>query len=428
MNTITQNVKNSYMMQRLSAQKSNQLRAKQDNAANIPGMNRNDTAVSSKTAQEVSEIRRMLTGTERTQADGTKPSSRTTRNRTVMDEILGSMQNYGDSIRTQRQQTQNTSLAKKKFNYHFKNISAQIIRSKTSMAAKQVATQATREILKLKREKMSGKYDSEEVEAAILHAESMERVARKKVRHLEEEELAKASGASYMEAASAKDDDTTKSSAERFYTYERTEESTDTVSIRMQDSFEGYTESTTIDTESAGKTPFENNAAPAATLQDQERLADLGTMLSGMDRMFSDADGLMDELTDELMDAFTQGMRDMMDEMGFSDMADSLLSEGSELDPDELKMLKIKHRIREMKELTEADSAYLKAFFDHLENMKNAANFDGLQGDRQNGSGSFGTQHAGNMSMSVNASSSITAEFSGSANFESASGSLDIAL
>ena len=38
-------------------------------------------------------------------------------------------------------------------------------------------------------------YDSEEIEAAISHAKAIERVAKKKVRHLEEEELAKACGA-----------------------------------------------------------------------------------------------------------------------------------------------------------------------------------------------------------------------------------------
>ena len=402
MNTITQNVKNSYMMQRLCAQKSNQLRAKQETAANIPGMNRFDTDTSSKTAQEVSEIRRMLTGSERTQ-DGTKPSAKTTKNRTVMDEILSSMQNYGQSVKTQRQQTQDTSLAKKKFNYHFKNISAQIIRSKTSMAAKQVATQATREILRLKGEKMSGKYDSEEVEAAILHAESMERVARKKVRHLEEEELAKASGASFMETPT-EEDNTSKSPAAHF-TYERTEETTNTVSFRMQDSCEGYAESTTIDT-------------------DPDRLADLATMFSGMDRMFSDAEGLMDELTDEIMDAFTEGMRDMMDEMGFSDLADSLLSEGNEMDPDELKMLKIKHRIKEMKEITEADSAYLKAFFDHLENMKNqvASALDLPNAGSQSAGGSLsGNQHTVSNIF-------VSAEYSASSSVESVSEAIDVAL
>lgn len=397
MNTITQNVKNSYMAQRVCAQKNNRLRARQDNA-NIPGMNR-DYDSASKTAQEVSEIRRMLTGAERTQTDGTKPATKTAKNRTVMDEILSSMQSYGQSVKTQRQQTQNTSLAKKKFNYHFKNISAQIVRSKTSMAAKQVATQATREILRLKREKMSGKYDSEEVEAAILHAESMERVARKKVRHLEEEELAKASGASYMEMPT-EEENTSKSPAERQFTYERTVETTNTVSFQMQDSFEGYAES--------------------SGTQDLERLGDLSTMLSGMDAMFSDAEDLMDDLTDELMDAFTQGMRDMMDEMGFSDLADSLLSEGDELDPDELKMLKIKHRIKEMKELTEADSAYLKAFFDHLENMKNAAmSVPGMQGAGDPQSGGMHT---------ISASQTLSVDFHASASVQSVSEAIDIAL
>ena len=88
-----------------------------------------------------------------------------------------------------------TSNLLKKLKYSFKNISGKLIRSKTSVAARQVAGEAKREVLRLKQQKQSGKYDNEEIEAAINHAKAMERVAKKKVRHLEEEELAKACGA-----------------------------------------------------------------------------------------------------------------------------------------------------------------------------------------------------------------------------------------
>lgn len=60
--------------------------------------------------------------------------------------------------------------------------------------ARLAAAQARREILRLKSQKQSGKYDNEELEAAIEHAKAMERVAKKKARHLEEEEMAKCTG------------------------------------------------------------------------------------------------------------------------------------------------------------------------------------------------------------------------------------------
>ena len=104
------------------------------------------------------------------------------------------MQKYSELLRTQRTKAKDVSGKLKKLKYHYKDISSKIMRSKTSAMARQVVSQAKREVLRLKREKQSGKYDSEEIDAAIVHAKAMERIARKKVKHLEEEELAKACG------------------------------------------------------------------------------------------------------------------------------------------------------------------------------------------------------------------------------------------
>ena len=52
---------------------------------------------------------------------------------------------------------------------------------------------------------------------------------------------------------------------------------------------------------------------------------------------------------------------------GFSDTA---VSVDSETDPADLKMMKIKHRNKEMKDIFKADAEYLKAVFNHLEKMK----------------------------------------------------------
>ena len=108
--------------------------------------------------------------------------------------VLSSSQSYGDSLRMQRTNAKQTRTALKQLRYRFKDISSKILRSKTSAAARQVAGQARREVLRLKRERLNGSYDDEEIEAAIVHAKAMERVAKKKVKHLEEEEMAKASG------------------------------------------------------------------------------------------------------------------------------------------------------------------------------------------------------------------------------------------
>lgn len=136
---------------------------------------------------EVRNIRRMLSESNREKQGNVWQTS-------TIDSAVKSSQSYAEMIRTKRQNAKDTSLKLKKLKYQFKDISSRILRSKTSTIARQVASQARREVLRLKREKQSGNYDSEEIEAAITHAKAMERVARKKVKHLEEEEMAKASG------------------------------------------------------------------------------------------------------------------------------------------------------------------------------------------------------------------------------------------
>ena len=110
------------------------------------------------------------------------------------DSYMSNMQKYSELLRTQRTKSKDVSGKLKKLKYHYKDISSKIMRSKTLAMARQVVSQAKREGLRLKREKQSGKYDSEEIDAAIVHAKAMERIARKKVKHLEEEEMAKACG------------------------------------------------------------------------------------------------------------------------------------------------------------------------------------------------------------------------------------------
>ena len=76
----------------------------------------------------------------------------------------GNTQSYGESLRAQRQKAKDTTLSLKKLKYQFKSLSTKILRSKTSLAARQAAGQARREILRLKSQKQSGKYDNEELD------------------------------------------------------------------------------------------------------------------------------------------------------------------------------------------------------------------------------------------------------------------------
>ena len=77
---------------------------------------------------------------------------------------------------------------KKRLQYNFKRISAQIMRSKTSGSASQVVSKARQQVAMLQRKTKNGDYDETELRNAIIHAQKMERIARKRVKHLEQEE------------------------------------------------------------------------------------------------------------------------------------------------------------------------------------------------------------------------------------------------
>ena len=226
--------------------------------------------------------------------------------------FVETMRDYNETLRNQRLNKKDTSNLLKKLKYSFKNISGKLIRSKTSVAARQVAGEAKREVLRLKQQKQSGKYDNEEIEAAINHAKAMERVAKKKVRHLEEEELAKACGA-------------------------------------CLDRLEEYQKDLEDEWEEQDVLEPENNVT---------------AFKAGIEEPASE------NLTGEMMDELTVSMTDMLSEMGLDELLDIFSSVKQDMDPTDLKLMKIKHRTKELKEIAKADAEYLKAIFEHLEKQK----------------------------------------------------------
>ena len=281
-----------------------------------------------KNKSSVTDIRRMLARDDRN-------GQTQVANSWGQDSIVTSTLSYSESLRNQRQQTKNTTLALKKLKYQFKSISSKILRSKTSQAAKQAAGQARREVMCLKRQKQNSDSDSEEIDAAIAHAQAMERVAKKKAKHLEEEEMVKAAGGiCHEEEMSA-------------------EGSADEVS----GDFSAY--------EYAG-----NEAYAGDSYDTSDHIA------LGMDTFYAQAGDFMSEMSDftsELMQEMSDSLRDLMEEMGLDGISDTAVSVNREMDPADLKMMKIKHRNKEMKDIVKADAEYLKAVFDHLEKMKDNA-------------------------------------------------------
>ena len=229
--------------------------------------------------------------------------------------VVDSMKMYSDFLEKQRKKTDETAIAKKKVRYSFKSISSKIISSRTSIAAKSAASAAKREIQRLKDARRTGKYDSEEIDAAIDHAKAMERIARKKARHLEEEEAADrcSSGCRQTEAAPAGENE-------------------------------------------------ENSSV-------KEEIRSLRDEADAMEKKAENGEYIESDMaTNELIDCLCESMDEMLDQLEeLTDLMDGLLSDPADMDPEDIEALKIRHRNREMKDMTKADAEYLKATFEQLE-------------------------------------------------------------
>ena len=238
------------------------------------------------------------------QLSDTKPDT----DKTGIDAILESSKSYLETLKAERVKMSDTALKTKSQKYQYKDLSARIVRSKTSISARQLASQARREVQRLKRERRNAEGDTKELDAAIEHAKSMERVARKKARHLEQEELAKGYGnIGFVNTSEEEDTETSEDVEHKEAEYEE---------IECEAAKEEYVD-------------FEGLEA-------------------------------YEEIQDEMFDEMSEELKALLEEMGLEETTESVY----DLEPDDIKAMKIKHRNSEMKDIVKADTNYLKVIFE----------------------------------------------------------------
>lgn len=82
---------------------------------------------------------------------------------------------------------------KKRLNYSYRRVSANIMRAKSRSQAGNALSSANSNLNSLRRQSATGNYDEDELAIAIVHAKKMIRIARKKMNHIRaEEQLEKA--------------------------------------------------------------------------------------------------------------------------------------------------------------------------------------------------------------------------------------------
>lgn len=242
--------------------------------------------------------------------------------------------------------TQSVKKKTKRLNYNFKEISAMILQTKTSGSARQVISRARGKAALLRQRLKCGEYDDKELESAIIHAEKMERIARKRMRHLQEEEMAKRGGPCLGEEKSEEE-------------YEIIEE------IQPAEDEEAELEA-------------DRRQQEAELRKHQQELQ------QEMQRMMR-----------EMME---QTQRELSELSEMEELSDALGSGKVDMDPKDLDELKRKHRLDEQREIMEADMAYLKALFYKLAQEKQQ---NGSSGGGDSGSGSGVSLELGGVELPV---------------------------
>ena len=206
---------------------------------------------------------------------------------------------------------------RRRSDYSFKQVSAQVLSAKTSDKASQVRTSIGMKLNLLYKRRKGGEYDEEEITRAILHAEQLLRACKKKEKHLKMEEAAE----KHMKGSTV-------------------EEREDPVEEAVADEKE-------------------------QTLEAEEFQALMEKLELDMEEMYEKAEEAveLDEELEELSKALS-----------------------GDIEPQDLKQMKLKHRSEEQRDILQADLKYLKALFDRLQAEKES-NGKGSSSRTYSGSG-----------------------------------------
>ena len=197
----------------------------------------------------------------------------------------------------------------KKPPYNYKQLSSQLMRAQNSGAVSQVLIKMRNKRAQLISAKRNGSYDETELALAIIHAEAIEQVAKKRKKNLEMEEKAEL--------------------VQENEEYEKQlEEAADPLGL-----FGGEDEN-------------------SRKLSEEE-----------MEQILSDLEEEMDELMKEMEE--NTKLDEALDEMT------EVLS--GDMSPEDLEEMKKKHRASEQRDIIKADMKYLKALFDKLSREKEHA-------------------------------------------------------
>lgn len=221
-------------------------------------------------------------------------------------------------VRVHKSKSSSSGKLKKRLPYNFKQLSKQIQQAKTADAARPVVQKMRTRLSWLYKQIRNGEYGADEIFAAIIHAAAMERIAKRKVRHLEEEE-----------AADAK-----------------------VCRGNVQWTFSSQN----------------GSGNPANAPGEEEEIFGKEELQEAIEENAEISEEMMQEMMEEIEELEEELASEIM-----SEMQDMISCAGRDMSEEEIKEMKRKHRSDEERQLTRADLKYLKALFNKLEQEKRSA-------------------------------------------------------
>ena len=215
---------------------------------------------------------------------------------------------------------------KKRLNYSYQKVSNQVLMAKNSMSASKAVLAARRSLADLKRKLKTADCSDDEKEITLTHATRMLRVAIKKKKNLELEELVQ--NTMKADERNGRIADVSDNSINPFeYDEEGQEEEQDVI-----DELVG----------AAGREDAESLEEEMAEEGLEENLSE--------EELSEELSELLEDMSDEIMAEIAEDLESLMEVIN------------PHMDEEHFEKLKMKHRLEEQKDIVKADTDYLKEY------------------------------------------------------------------
>lgn len=276
---------------------------------------------------------------------------------------------------------------KKRLHYSYQKVSNQVLMAKNGLSASKAVLAARRSLADLKRKIKTAECSEDEKQAALAHANQMLRIAKKKQKNLELEELIKTtikSDQKNEKVGQAMEE--VRNSLDEEMESQDPEDEMNEADVENPDLENSNIEGISTDEATS------NMADGMLSNGDFIDIPDLSQMISGVSDLdfvsdlyngmsdYEEIESLLngdlepiDEPFDleESLEAMSEEMLDEMDEQ-MREMMDLMEVVNPHMDEEHLEKLKTKHRLEEQKALVKADMEYLKAYMKSIQGEQGA--------------------------------------------------------